>query len=190
MTGRELLNQLQALTEEVLAKSVVICHPNGGYNGLSHTSVLPVGTILQLSPPPTEAESKAALKEVEDRLWAGSRVEKDGSVASVDPDDLKKVWAMQQEVQARAQEHGFGLSVGAIGLGVFANACSPGADVTAVWYLVSMLRMLCLIPTLLSAWMHDGKPDDVIFRVAAKFPISEYPWEFRSKECPLTFRNL
>lgn len=42
---------------------------------------------------------------------------------------------MQQEVQARAQEHGFRQSVGAIGLGVFANACSPGADVTAVWYL-------------------------------------------------------
>jgi hypothetical protein len=50
MTGRELLTQLQALTEELLARSVVICHPNGGYSGLSHTSVLPVGMVLHLSP--------------------------------------------------------------------------------------------------------------------------------------------
>ena len=40
MTGRELLNSLQALNEEVLAKHVVICHPNGGYSSISHTSVL------------------------------------------------------------------------------------------------------------------------------------------------------
>lgn len=185
MTGRELLNNLQAMNEEVLTKPLLIRHRNGGYIGVSDASVFQTGQVLlQVDPGPTEAEKQAVLKDAEDRLWAGSRVEEDGSVAVVDPVDLKKVWDIQNEIQDFARQRGLG-SGGSISLDIYAKACSPGADVTALWYRVSMLRMLCMHPTLSSRWLHDGKPDDAVFNVAAKFPIKRMPMGVPQKGMPL-----
>jgi hypothetical protein len=58
-----------------------------------------------------------------------------GFVSPVDPSDLKSVWTMLRETQAR---HGANQSV-SIGHELFATVCSPGADAIAVWYRASML---------------------------------------------------
>jgi hypothetical protein len=44
------------------------------------------------------------------------------------------------------------------------DACSPGADVTAVWFRASMLGVLQMFPeSPLIQWTHDGELDDVVF---------------------------
>jgi hypothetical protein len=118
------------------------------------------------------------------------KLEDDGSVASVDPADLKNVWAMQNEVQARMQAHGLGRSGGAISHDLYANACSPDADVKAVWHRVSILRLLAEHLGLLSSWLHDGKLDDVVFNVAAKFPIKRVPIGVLQQGMPLDVQEF
>ena len=57
MSGIELLNYLQGLSEEVLDKFIIVTHPNGGRSTLDHASVMYVGHLeLHLSPEPTEEE--------------------------------------------------------------------------------------------------------------------------------------
>jgi hypothetical protein len=58
MSGIELLNYLQGLSEEVLDKFIIVTHPNGGRSTLDHASVMYVGHLeLHLSPEPTEEET-------------------------------------------------------------------------------------------------------------------------------------
>jgi hypothetical protein len=60
-----------------------------------------------------------------------------------------------------------------IGVEQWKSACSPGADVRAVFFRVSMLRILQMLSgsgALISPWLHDGKPDDAVFKVVATLP--------------------
>jgi hypothetical protein len=93
-------------------------------------------------------------------------------IAAVDPADLKAVWALMRDVKA-------GQSVG-IDSRAYENACSPGADVDAVWYRASMLGLLQMLPQIspqmfpesrLTPWTHDGEFDDAVIQVAATFPM-------------------
>jgi hypothetical protein len=95
-----------------------------------------------------------------------------GDVATVKPGDLKAVCALMRDVKA-------GQSVG-IDSRAYENACSPGADVDAVWYRASMLGLLQMLPQMspqmfpespLTPWTHDGELDDAVFQVAATFPM-------------------
>jgi hypothetical protein len=90
-------------------------------------------------------------------------------VAAVAPADLKSVWAMQDDVQARYPGQQVSISAD-----LWKSACSPGADVRAVFLRVSMLRMLQMLSgsgTLISPWLHDGKPDDAVFKAFATVPM-------------------
>ena len=59
MSGIELLNYLQGLSEEVLDKFIIVTHPNGGRSTLDHASVMYVGHLEHhLSPEPAEEETK------------------------------------------------------------------------------------------------------------------------------------
>ena len=59
MSGIELLNYLQGLSEEVLDKFIIVTHPNGGRSTLDHASVMYVGHLeLHLSPELTDEETK------------------------------------------------------------------------------------------------------------------------------------
>jgi hypothetical protein len=99
-------------------------------------------------------------------LWAESQ---EGDVAAVNPADLKNVWAMFRDVQARA-----GAEHRCIDVRSYQHACSPGADVTAVWFRASMLGVLQMFPeSPLMQWTHDGEFDDVVFQVAATFPMKK-----------------
>jgi len=54
-------------------------------------------------------------------------------VAAVNPDDLRKVWAMMRDLQVKVKV----LVAGCI------KACSPGANVVAVWYRASIRGCKC-----------------------------------------------
>jgi hypothetical protein len=50
------------------------------------------------------------------------------------------------------------------------DACSPGADLFAIWYRIAMLETLTE-QGLLSPWLHNGELDDAAFKVFAIFPM-------------------
>src|SRR5580692_12191266 len=94
-------------------------------------------------------------------LWEG------GLVPPVDPSDLKDVWKRGQELRAL---HGSEPAVTSYDLRGDCSNCSPGADVTAVWYRASMLSLLAESVGLLPPEM-PSEVRDVVFNVAAKFPM-------------------
>ena len=100
-----------------------------------------------------------------DDLWESQ----EGDVPVVNPADLKNVWAMFRVFQARNPGHG-----AIFGNSLYERVCTPGADVMSVWYRVSMVAMMMqMMPQLLAPWTHDGQPDDVVFQVAATFPMEK-----------------
>jgi hypothetical protein len=54
---------------------------------------------------------------------------------------------------------------------VLAQACSPEANVTAVWLRSAIIGAL-LQTGLLSPWQSEGHLDDAVFEVAASFPFA------------------
>jgi hypothetical protein len=94
-------------------------------------------------------------------LWE----QQSGVVPTVKPEDLKSVWQLFADSEARNP----GQSV-AIGDSVFKSVCSPGADVFSVWYRVSILAaVIRMRPDLLS----DVQRNDSVFEVAATFPMEK-----------------
>src|SRR5258706_13379494 len=88
-------------------------------------------------------------------------------VAAVNPNDLRNLWTMMRDLQASAQA---GQS-GTISGGLYERACSPGANVVAVWNPASILGVLQNLPgNPLTPWAHEGGLDDAAFPIAATFP--------------------
>jgi hypothetical protein len=105
------------------------------------------------------------LPELPPDLWESQ----EGDVPAVSPDDLKKVWKMSADFEARNPGQ-----CGAIGNSLYKSVCSPGADVVSVWYRASMLCVLKeMMPELLASWTHDGQLDDVVFEVMSTFPVQK-----------------
>lgn len=88
----------------------------------------------------------------------------EGPIPPVDPADLRSVWQMQRELQARVPGQQIGI------IADYNRACSPGANIDAVWFRVSMIRMLEMLG-LLGRWIQDGVLADAVFKVAATFPM-------------------
>jgi hypothetical protein len=110
-----------------------------------------------------------------------------GEVTAVNPDDLRKVWTMMREVQARALSG----HAGSISSGMYENVCSPGANVVAVWYRASMLGLLQLMSGKpLTPWSHDGGLDDAVFQVAATFPMKKLPVRIGKNELPFDLEEF
>lgn len=119
---------------------------------------------------------------VEGTGWENSRV------SAVDPADLKSVWAMQTDSQTLAPEEQF-----ALGFDLYKRACSPGADVRAVFIRVSVLRKLKFMSAsggLISPWLHHGEPDDAVFKVVAAFPMIRMHPGIRRGGLPLDVEEL
>jgi len=103
-----------------------------------------------------------------DTFGDGPIIPENEPVAAVPPADLKKLSAMYDDVQAR-----FPGQVSISG-DLLKSACSPGADARAVFFRVGMLRLLQMLShsgTLISPWLHDGKPDDAVFKAIATVPM-------------------
>lgn len=73
---------------------------------------------------------------------------------------------MQREVQARSPGEGV-----LIGDEMYKRACSPGADVGAVWFRASIIGILDMLG-MLRPWIHEGAVADAVFKVAATFPMN------------------
>ena len=67
-----------------------------------------------------------------------SKVSNNGEIVPVEPSDLKKVWKMAEEIRERSDPKVHS----AIDVRTYAEVCSPGANVMAVWYRASMLGVL------------------------------------------------
>ena len=108
-------------------------------------------------------------------------------VAAVNPNDLRNVWTMMRDLPARAQA---GQS-GCISSGLYESACSPGANVLAVWYRASILGVLQTLPgNPLTPWSHEGELDDAVFQIAARFPMKKLPVGLVKNGLPFDVQEL
>jgi hypothetical protein len=78
-------------------------------------------------------------------------------IPSVDPEDIKRFWHVKPPWR-----HGNDVQ----------SACSPGADVAAVFRRWAMIDTLTIYK-LLTPWQHGEDLDDGVFRIAATFPLRE-----------------
>lgn len=82
------------------------------------------------------------------------------------------------------------LSPTATSIHLFEQVCSPGADVQAVWYRLSMLQMLPGPLGVLSPWLRDGEPVDAVFKVAATFPMERMSVGVPQQELPFDVKGF
>jgi len=88
-------------------------------------------------------------------------------VPEVDLEDLKTIWQMARDLQARHT----GQNV-AIGFEVMKAVCKPGANAQAVWYRSSMIWVLNqFAQEQLAPWVKDGELSDAVFRTMATIPM-------------------
>jgi len=102
----------------------------------------------------------------------------EGPIPPVDPADLRNVWQMQREVQARPPGEHIGSAIE-----LYKDACSPGANVGAVWFRASLLGILEMLG-ILKPWIHEGVMSDAVFKVAAVFPVKSMPVGVPQQELP------
>ncbi len=95
-------------------------------------------------------------------------------VPPVDPEDVKAVWMLGQEVK---KDHP-GQNVG-IGVEIFERTCKPGANIRAVTYRAGMIAMFLRVAPELQDKL------DAVFRAAAEIPmewigvgIVQHGWTF------------
>ena len=89
-------------------------------------------------------------------------------VARVKASDLKAMWKLGRESEARAKAHNPEFKRGqlAIGAGLVQHVCSPDADVKAVSWRGMRLGMLMAM-----CGKRDAQPPDILFTIYAKFPM-------------------
>src|ERR1700687_860257 len=92
-------------------------------------------------------------------------------VPEVDAEDVKAVWEMGRDIEARHPAKAGELRAHAVGIEIFKAACKPGANIPAVFYRGAMLGMLIRHGQgQLAPWLKEGNPDDAIFRAIAQVP--------------------
>jgi len=99
-----------------------------------------------------------------DDFIAGYRSEND-LVPSVNPANFRSVEAVQRDVRSR-----FAGKQVLMDNDAWKRACSPGADLFAMFYRIAFLEMLA-DQGFLSPWLHNGELDDAVFKVFATFPL-------------------
>ena len=92
--------------------------------------------------------------------------EEGGEIPPVDKDDLRAL----HEVSVDMAKRRLGKD-GVADVSTMARACSPGANLPAVWFRYTRLRSLAK-QGVLAEWQHHMDFDDAVFAVAATIPIS------------------
>jgi hypothetical protein len=106
---------------------------------------------------------KFAAEETQAPRFGGEPAE---SVSEVDPDDLKAIWQIGEELQANHS------ATKAVGVKVMKQACKPGAHIEATWYRSSVIWMLTQVAQQqLAPWLRDRKVADPVFGVMASIPM-------------------
>ena len=89
-------------------------------------------------------------------------------VPVVSPADIKIVWEIQRDVEQRNP----GQQV-AIGAEFIRASCSPGADIRAVSYRATMVRMLLHVaPDQFASWRVGDNSAPAVLEVAATIPMT------------------
>jgi hypothetical protein len=89
-------------------------------------------------------------------------------IPPVAKDDLRRL----HEISADMAKRYLGKN-GVIAVEVMARACSPGADLPAVWFRYTRLRSLAR-EGILTEWQHNTNFDDAVYQVAATIPMNGY----------------
>jgi hypothetical protein len=103
---------------------------------------------------------------------------------TVNPVDVRNVWMMQRDTQKSFP----GQQVWSAS-GTLERACSQGADFEAVSRRASLMHLLGKMDAL-SAWIHNGEPDDAVFKVFATFPMKRIPRGQNFGGLPFDFEEL
>ena len=92
-------------------------------------------------------------------------------VPEAEVEDIKACWQVLRESQDKHP----GVSI-AIDMGVYENACKPGANVDAVAYRLMLLSMLTMrAGEELAPFMKDGNPSDELFYAIAHIHTNWMP---------------
>ena len=86
-------------------------------------------------------------------------------VPTVDPEDVKTVWQIKKDADARHP----GENVG-VGIDVMMRACGPGTNIESVCYRAGFLWMMSYIAPEDPRFTRDRQPDEAVFRAAALVP--------------------
>ena len=87
-------------------------------------------------------------------------------VPPVAEDDLRRLHEISLDMAKRYVGKN-----GVVGVELMARVCSRGANLPAVWFRYTRLRML-VRQGVLAEWQHGTAFDDVVYRVAATIPMS------------------
>jgi hypothetical protein len=102
-------------------------------------------------------------------------VEQGAAIPPVDPIDVRHVLELYERVDA--ERHNLGMEgSAAVGTDLMATACSPGADVGAVWLRSAMLSLM-VKQGVLADWRDGTQLDDGAYRVAATMPLSGFQFD-------------
>ena len=96
----------------------------------------------------------------------------DNSIPAANPADLETLWKLQKDLEARCGRQG--VIMGAVGLDL-QGVLSPGANFGDAFYRLSWLRHLQILSEgghLTFPWIHDGEPEDAVFKALAIVPMT------------------
>jgi hypothetical protein len=94
--------------------------------------------------------------------------EEGAAIPSVAEDDLRRL----HEVAADMAKRRVGKD-GMVGVDLMARICSPGANLPAVWFRYTQLRLL-IRQGVLAEWQNSADWDDAVYRVAAIIPMNGF----------------
>ena len=95
----------------------------------------------------------------------------DNSIPAANPADLKTLWKLQKDLEVRYGREGVIMGIGLDQQGVL----SPGANFGDVFYRLSWLRHLQILSEagqLTFPWIHDGEPEDAVFKALGIVPMT------------------
>jgi hypothetical protein len=101
----------------------------------------------------------------EARLWPGGGTPGE-DVPTVDVADLKSVWSIYRDMEARNPGKQFG-----VGIDIIRGACSAGADIGAVTYRCAMLGMLEMLSAERLVPWRANEFLATVLKVAATIPM-------------------
>jgi hypothetical protein len=113
---------------------------------------------------------------------------KEGLLPTVAVDDLKKVYALQNEVQSNHPGQ-----CGSISISVYKQVCTSGSDAGTVWFRLSWLFILQHLNEaghIKFPWIHDGKPDEAVFKALAVVPMNGMSPRVMGKGLPFDVEGL
>ena len=111
-----------------------------------------------------------ALSEPEKSMAFFLGADQGAAIPPVDPIDIRHLQELHEKLNAQHRDAGME-GCGSIDARVMASACSPGADMGAVWLRASLLGIM-VQQGFLAEWQRGKELDEAVYRVAATIPLN------------------